>query len=193
MVQNSQNTEVYELESQIRNQYGRLVFTYVTHNKMADILIKRADSLELALIITSSLTLAGILLPFVNAFYPEINFWFSIASACLSIIVVTLTIIIKTANHKERSYKHKNTANALWKLREEYLSLLADMKYIHVDDVRRKRDLLIQKTEEVYSCAPQTSAKAYKMAQKAINEEEEQFLSDEEIDNMLPVDLRRGN
>ena len=39
MVQDSQNTEVYELESQIRNQYGRLVFTYVTHNKMADILI----------------------------------------------------------------------------------------------------------------------------------------------------------
>ena len=52
MVQNSQNTEVSELESQIRNQYGRLVFTYVTHNKMADILMKRADSLELALIIT---------------------------------------------------------------------------------------------------------------------------------------------
>ena len=193
MGRDSNNSEVYILESQIRDEYGRLVFTYVTHNKMVNSLIKSADRLELALIVTSSFTLAGILLPFVNTIYPNINIWSSIASACLSIIVVTLTIIIKTANHKERSYKHKNTANALWKLREEYLSLLADMKYIPVDDVRRKRDLLIQKTEEVYSCAPQTSAKAYKMAQKAINEEEEQFLSDEEIDNMLPVDLRRGN
>lgn len=192
MGRDSNNSEVYILESQIRDEYGRLVFTYVTHNKMVNSLIKSADRLELALIVTSSFTLAGILLPFVNTIYPNINFWSSIASACLSIIVVTLTVISKTANYKERSYRHKNTAHALWKLREEYLSSLTDIKYIPVDDVRRKRDFLIQKTWEVYGCAPQTSSKAYKLAQKAIKEEEEQSLFDGEIDAMLPVNLRRG-
>lgn len=193
MDRSSHNPEIHELESQIRDQYGRLVFTYVTHNKMSNLLTASSDRLERALIIISSLTLAGILLPFVNTLLPEINIWINLLSAGLSIAVVTLTIIIKTANYKERSSRHKNTAHDLWIIREEYLSLLTDMRSIPVDDVRQRRDDLVKKTWEVYACALQTSSKAYKLAQKAIKEEGEQFLSDEEINITLPVNLRRGN
>ena len=44
--------------------------------------------------------------------------------------------------------------------------------------------------EDIYKAAPRTNAKAYAAAQKALKEAEELFFTDEELNKMLPKQLR---
>ena len=81
----------------------------------------------------------------------------------------------------------------LWKIREEYVSLLTDFEVLNMDEIMEKRDELQNRTAEVYSNSPRTDSKSYKEAQKALKTEEEQTFSEKEIDVMLPNSIRRCN
>lgn len=49
------------LESQIRELYGRVVYTHKTHEKCADVLKNRSDGLKLAEILLSAATTTSVL------------------------------------------------------------------------------------------------------------------------------------
>ena len=85
------------------------------------------------------------------------------------------------------------TSDLLWKIREEYVSLLTDFEMLDANDIRNKRDDLQERTSEVYSNSPRTDAKSYMAAQKALKIEEGQTFSEKEIDIMLPNAIRRCN
>ena len=89
--------------------------------------------------------------------------------------------------------EHKKASDLLWKIREEYVSLLTDFEMLDANAIRNKRDELQERTSEVYSNSPRTDAKSYTAAQKALKTEEEQTFSEEEIDIMLPNSIRRCN
>ncbi len=59
-----------------------------------------------------------------------------------------------------------------------------------MDEVRQQRDRLNATLEDIYKAAPRTNNKAYAAAQKALKEAEELFFTDEELNNMLPKQLR---
>ena len=81
----------------------------------------------------------------------------------------------------------------MWKIREEYVSLLIDFEILDMDKIMAKRDELQNRTWEVYSNSPRTDSKSYDKAKKSLKTEEEQTFSESEIDNMLPNSIRRCN
>jgi len=60
-----------------------------------------------------------------------------------------------------------------------------------MEKLQEQRDSLIEQLHAVYAAAPSTNSKAYKLAQHALQKNEEMTFSDEEIDAFLPKELKR--
>jgi hypothetical protein len=177
------------LEGQLREQYGRVVYSHKTHEKCADILLLRHDRIRLAQIVLSAITTAG----FVGAAMgtcPEA----AIVGAVLSAFLLVLNSYTKKYDLGELAQKHRQAGSDLWLVREHYLSLLVDvrMREKPIETLQQQRDRLVQQLYEVYRGAPSTNYKAYKKAQEALQKLEDMTFSDAEIDKFLPKDLRRG-
>ena len=82
--------------------------------------------------------------------------------------------------------QHRNAANALWDIRESYVSLLTDYEILENDDIRHQRDSLCKKVSEVNNNYPATDSKSYRAAQKALKKDEEQTFKEGEVDSILP-------
>ena len=91
----------------------------------------------------------------------------------------------------ELSASHGATALKLLDLREEYLSLLYDIKAksINVEEIQERRDELKERTLSVYANAPRTTSRGYGKASKAI-ENGEPFFTKDSLNKILPVDLQ---
>ncbi|WP_051990315.1 hypothetical protein [Ligilactobacillus equi] len=79
----------------------------------------------------------------------------------------------------------------IWKIREEYISLLTDFTSLSESVIIDKRDALLLKTAEIYDAQLQISDEAYNRAQKALKDDEEQFFTQIELNKMLPKHLRK--
>lgn len=90
--------------------------------------------------------------------------------------------------------QHKRTADELWLLREQLVSLLTDIEagITPPDAIAKRRDALIEKLDAVYSTAKVTSSAAYAAAQAALKSKEDLTFSVEEIDAMLQPSLRKA-
>lgn len=107
--------------------------------------------------------------------------------------LLILNAYTKNFDLVETSQSHQKAADALWKIREEYGSLLIDFDLLDQDEIMVRRDDLQNRTAEIYAQSPRTDAKSYSEAQKALQTEEEQTFSEREIDVMLPNSIRREN
>lgn len=188
MEQNSQHNERKLLESQLRENYGKIVYSHKTQEKCADILSKRNNRIKNAQIILSGLITTGLL---VRVFKGEE--WALILSTILSAIQFGLTSFLKEYNLGETIQKHATAALELLDIRERYFSLLTDLKanLISTSDIISKRDELQDELSKTYKGSPRTFFKAYSKAQTALKVNEELTFSDEEIDKFLPASLRR--
>ncbi|MBO2959225.1 SLATT domain-containing protein [Burkholderia pseudomallei] len=174
------------LEGQLREMYGRAAYTHKTHEKMADGYVRRYRCIKTTEIALSALAASSLVLAVFGDSRPG-----TIVGAVLSTILLGLTLYFKEASLGEQAQKHTAVASKLWGVREALLSLLVDMQDGRpVEDVRRERDRLNALLEEIYKAAPRTDGRAYAAAQKALKNAEELFFSDEELDKMLPKQLR---
>ena len=176
------------LEGQLREQYGRVVYSHKTHEKCADILLLRHDRIRLAQIVLSALTTAGFVGVALGA-GPEA----AMAGALLSSALLILNSYTKKYDLGELAQKHRQAGSDLWLIREHYLSLLVDvrMREKPLEALQQQRDNLIQQLYEVYRGAPSTNYQAYKKAQEALQRLEDMTFSDAEIDKFLPNELKR--
>ena len=176
------------LEAQIRECYGRVVWTHKTHEKCSDILDKRNSKIKLFQIVLSALITTGI---FVTVFGDKE--WVGIVSAIISVILLILNTYTKKYDLGEIAQKHANCAANLWNIRESYLSLLTDIRAdaIDTDTIRKERDKLQSELYNIYKGSPRTLGKAYNKASKALKSMEEMTFSDAEIDSFLPKELRK--
>lgn len=176
------------IESQIREIYGRVVYTHKTHEKCADLLKKRSDGLKITEILLSGLTTTSIL---VIIFGDGCLFQF--LAALFSTALLCLTLYSKDFNLLALAEKHKQAALDVLEIREELLSLLVDIKIGNkpIEHFQTKRDELNARLVNTYRGAPKTIYKAYQIASKALKENEEFTFSDEEIDKFLPESLRK--
>lgn len=182
-------TEYALLESQLRENYGKIVYSHKTQEKCADILSKRNNRVRNGQIILSALITTGLLL----RIFDGAN-WALIVSTILSALQFGLTTFLKEYNLGETIQKHNTAALELWDIREQYLSLLTDLKARLVDAnaIIKKRDELHKKLTLTYKGSPRTFSKAYMTAQKALQINDELTFSDNEIDKLLPKDLRKN-
>jgi hypothetical protein len=91
--------------------------------------------------------------------------------------------------------QHKRTADELWLIREQLVSLLTDIEagIVAPEGIAKRRDVLIDQLDTVYSTARVTSYPAYAAAQNALKNKEDLTFSVEEIDVMLQPTLRKGD
>ena len=177
------------LEGQLRESYGRVVYSHKTHEKCADIMLLRHDRIRLAQIVLSALTTAG----FVGAAMGT-GPGAAIGGALLSALLVVLNSYTKKYDLGELAQKHRQAGSDLWLMREQYLSLLVDVRIREkpLEALQEQRDALVRQLHEIYRGAPSTNYKAYKKAQEALQNLEDMTFSDAEIDKFLPREMRRG-
>jgi len=176
------------LESQIREIYGRVVYTHKTHEKCSDLLKVRNDYLKLAEILLSTITTTTILVVILG----DGKIFQFIAALC-STLLLALTLYSKDFNLLAIAEKHKQAALDILELREKLLSLLVDIRIGNkeIEHLQQLRDELNDQLINTYRGAPKTNSKAYRIASKALKENEEFTFSDKEIDKFLPENLRR--
>ena len=175
------------VEAQLRECYGRVVYSHKAHEKCADILLSRLSKIKLWQIILASVTTGS----FVSAFFGTGAVGTAIG------VVVSTTLLVLNAYTKdydlgELAQKHRQSAADLWLIREKYLSLITDLRVgdASIENVRVRRDALLKQLHAVYSGAPSTTVRAYTEAQEALQQWEEMTFSDEEIDKLLPRQLQ---
>ena len=175
-----------EIESQAKESYCKLVYTYTTHLKCADIIRNQSNVLKWALIIVSAISVCG-LLGVILEWNTKV---LSISTAVLTTLDLVLSTYMKSANLDNQIIAHRETANQLWNIREQYISFLTDLPHMEISQAIKTRDKLTDKVSAVYANAPFTNKKSYRKAQIALQNEEEQFFSEEERNHLLPPHLR---
>jgi hypothetical protein len=181
-------TDFSALEDQIRECFGRVVYTHKTHEKMADNCSETLRRCKLGQIAVSALTASGAL----TAVFLD-QMWLKIGTALASFGTLWISGYMKGFDPGGTAQKHRDAAASLWPIRESYLSLLTDirMQSITYENAAKRRDELQGKLAAIYKGAPQTNAKAYQQAQMALKENEEYTFSDAEIDKFVPASLRK--
>lgn len=166
-----------------------MVYSHKTHEKCADILLLTLGRIKLAQILLSAVTTGGFIAAIVT-----VNELAALLGAVVSTALLVLNAYTKDYDLGELAQKHRQAAGDLWLIREQYLSLLADLRSdpVNLDKVRQRRDELLMELRGAYSGAPSTTFKAYRQAQRALTEREDLTFSSEEIDAFLPDELKRA-
>ncbi|WP_248000507.1 SLATT domain-containing protein [Lactiplantibacillus plantarum] len=174
-----------KLKSQIRESYGRVTYTYTAQLKYMDILNTRLNWIKCSQIILSAISSGGIISTiFLN------RLWLKLVSAVISTVLLCINLYFKNFDIIDQIKQHRSASDMLWDIREEYLSLLTDFENLSDHDVISKRNDLKDRVSLINKKYPKTNSKSYKRAQKALKSEEEQFFSKEELNKMLPNQLR---
>ncbi|WP_321488043.1 SLATT domain-containing protein [uncultured Hyphomonas sp.] len=176
------------LEGQIRECFGRVVYSHKTHEKCADILLARLSTIKLTQIILSSITTASFFVVILGN---------SKAGAIIGVVISTVLLVLHayTKNYDlgELAQKHRQAAADIWLIREEYISLLTDLRAarLSLEKLGTRRDELLERLHAIYTGAPSTTVAAYRSAQKALQTQEDMTFSDQEIDAFLPNSLHQ--
>lgn len=180
------------LESQIRECFGRVVYSTKTHEKCADLCMGRLQRIKIAQIVLSAITTGGLLTAILGD--PKVAHGATVVSTLFSTVLLVLTAYMKDVDPGQQAEKHKKTASELWDIRESYLSILSDLHdgQLDIAATREKRDELQSRLATIYATAPRTNSKAYGIASDGLKAKEEMTFSDDEIDKFLPTTLRRG-
>ena len=159
MEANSQHKEA--LRTQIREAYGRIVYTYTTHLKRMNRLDKNNRYIKYAQIFLSAISTGGFLGSMITN-----QFIMTCIGGIFSTALLFLNLYFKDFNLAEDSKQHRIASDNMWLIREQYISLLTDFEVLSEDDIIATRDELQKLTFEVYNKSPKTDAKSYSVAQK---------------------------
>jgi hypothetical protein len=170
----------------IREEFGRVVYSHKTYEKDSELQEKSATCIKWFNLIILSLGSIGL----GSNLFTDSKCALIIGSA-LTFLGLVLAIFQMSFNPEEKAYKYKQTAHQLWQVREKYICLIADImnQKILEKEIKTKRDQMICDLDLIYKNALSTTNKAYKIAQKALKEDEEFTFSDDEINKFLPKDL----
>ena len=178
------------LEAQLLDSFGRVTYSHKTHEKCADGLLALQSWIKISQIILAAASTAGFI-----AAISGTGVVGSLIGAGSSAVLLGLNLYTKDIDLAETARKHRETGSNLWFIREKYLSLITDITALDISlsEIRYQRSRLVDELHEVYKNSPSTTAWAYRRAQKALKWNEEMTFSNEEIDDLLPENLRRRN
>lgn len=175
------------LKGQLQEAYVKVLYTYQTQQEAANSRIVIQHRVSIAQIILTSLIAVGI----VGIFFPQSQVALCL-SAVLGVVSLCLNIYARSARNEENAGSHIITADQLWIIVQDYISLLTDFDDIDIDEIKATRKDLQLRTAEVYSQAPRTNKHEYERAQRALKKEEVQSFNEEECEKFLPVALRKS-
>ena len=176
------------LDAQLREAFGRVVYTHKAHEKEADILLGRLSKIKLGQIVLPAISTGGFVTVLLGT-----GWWGSLVGGIFSAALLALNLYTRNYDLGQQGQQHRAAAINIWSIREKYLSLITDlaMGCGSLSNVRLKRDALADELKEIYAISPSTTEAAYKKAHKALNLQEEMTFSVTEVDAFLPEALRR--
>lgn len=174
------------LYNQIEEAFGKVVYTYTTHIIQAGRIQEQNRTLKWVQVIISAISTGGFL---ATVIADQVALaW--ISGIC-SILLLVLSSYFKEMDLTEKQKNHLQTSNKLWSIREDYLSLLVDFPKLEPSAVALRRDELKNLVSKIYDEAPITDSKSYELARKALKENESQYFTREELNQILPNNLRK--
>jgi len=185
MDQNSHHKKA--LDDQIRDSYGRVTYTYTTHQKATARLVLKNKAIKYIQIALSAISTGGIIGSLITNEYV-----LTCVGGLFATALLVINLFFKEFNLSEEIKQHRIASDNLWCIREQYISLLTDASVLSSEEIVSRRDELQNKTCEIYKQSPKTDAKSYAAAQRSLKEEDEQYFSDAELDKMLPKSLRKS-
>lgn len=117
------------LEGQLRQCYGRVVYSHKTHEKCADILLNCHKKIQWAQIILSALIASALLTKLFNL--PLLVEYEKIGVLLTTFCSTGLVILNYYTNAYDLgmiAQKHRQASLDLWFIREKYFSLLTDLR-----------------------------------------------------------------
>jgi hypothetical protein len=182
--------DIGPLHDQLREIYGRTVYSHKTHIIQAGLDLRKHRWIKLGQILLAATTTTGL----IAALLGKDNAVSLAVSAVLSFSLTALIAYTKDFDLGTIASEHKTTSDQLWNIREKYLDLITDFQSpgLSDDDIRKRRNALREDLNKVYAAARVTSPKAYGMAQKALKFNEDMTFSPDEIDMLLPIGLRKN-
>ena len=174
-----------KLKTQIREAYGRLVYTYTAHWKQIDRLVSKNNRIKASQIVLSAISTGG----FIGTAISD-QIFVTWIGGIVSTILLAINLYFKDFSIAVDIKMHRKAADDLWLVREKYISLLTDFDDMSEELIIQKRDELQKLTSEIYQQAPPIDNRSYNSAKKALQKDEEQFFRAVEIDKILPEHLR---
>lgn len=178
------------LLAQVREAFGRVVYSHKTHEKQADICFTKHRWQQGLLIALTAISSGTFLAAVVGLLGNTVLT--SLATSSIALLVTWMSLGAKTFKFQEEADAHRGIASRLWDVRESYISLIADLMSCTVSDAegRERRDALQKAARAAYADAPRTSTKAFERAQDGLKNNEEMTFTSHEIDRFLPEALR---
>jgi len=173
----------------LRLTFGHVIYSHKAHARAAerqarlDRWLKAAELLLLLITVVCAVSLTFTLHPA----------WAIAATATALLAIVTL--VVRLALDLERSSSvHRACSARLWRVREQYRALLADLNdgVLTAEGVRQRRDALMTTLHNIYGQAPPADHAAYQSARASLGTLDEAALTDEEIDRFLPRSLQKA-
>ena len=180
----------YLILSQVRESFGRVVYSHKVHEKQADICFSKHRWQQGVLIGLTAIGSVTFLTEVVGLLANRTAA--SLTTSLVALLVTWVSLGAKTFNYSEEAEAHRVTASQLWTVRESYISLITDLMSgdISSTEAQARRNELQEKTYSIYSTAPRTSDRAFKRAQEGLKQNEEMTFTPREIDLFLPEALR---
>lgn len=172
------------LRGQIKESYGKLLYTYQTQQEAATLKRSKAGRISVAQIALSAISACGV----ITVLFGQVGIGAAITSVA-SALSLGISLYVRGSKLPEEADDHACCGDRLWAVLQDCESFLTDFDDLEVEDIRRRRDLLIAKHAEIYAEAPRTSDKAYKKARKRLKDGHQSF-EPGEIDKLLPLHLR---
>ena len=172
----------------LRMSFGGVVHAYRSHADFAVRLNRRAWAMRIGELLLLGGTLAATVTAVVRS-DPR----YAVLAAVLAGVGLLLFTLYVAINLESRIYAHRWCASRLWLVREKYRALLAEMRdgTLTLDEVRERRDRLIDELHAITEHAPLVDRPTYLSARQALSAAGETVLTDDEIDAFLPQSLRK--
>lgn len=180
------------LLAQVREAYGKVVYTHKTHEKQADLCFRNHRLQRGGLVALTAISSGTFIASLLNLVWDQQGA--ALITSFIALLVTALNLGTKTFRYGEEAQRHRDVASRLWDVRESYLSLITDLMSDAVDleAARERRDELQEVLREIYSDAPRTTGRAYALAQCGLKDSEELTFTSGEVDRFLPSTLRLG-
>lgn len=175
------------LKKQIGDAYGRVLYSYYTHENQASINSTIHETMRWMKIIASAVSPVALIV--LNALPKQCEVATLWVSAIAAVIVTAFEAIMRELALDKKCAANHVTGNALCGLRESYESLYIDSmnESISLDYIKSKRDELQLRAQEVYSVAPRTWQIAYNRAERFIKNGGHVFSNAELHDTILAI------
>ncbi len=182
-------SEYKTLEDTARNTFCSVTWSHKIQEKQVDIFATQYKYLEIANIVSASLTSVGI----VSLIFTD-ELWLKLVSALISFVSIFASSFLKSFDLSTKVNAHKNCANKLLAIRNEFQILLLkiNLEQEEIDNLIKSYEELVIKLNKIYSGSPNTCDKAVKKAQKSLKINQDNTFTNEEIDSFLPEALRRN-